>query len=129
MTCGVDDRLYVIRQARGGGTKTAWFVSVRAYQYDGAGLAAAISTALKLAPGSSAYSAAFDATLGTMVLSADNGELLQFPTERELRSASWRSVNWDPYASAQYAYDTTNPASLNRTPYPVLLYTSDPADE
>jgi hypothetical protein len=124
---GVNDRLYVLRRPSGGGTKTAWYVPIAAYQYDGTGLASAVSRALKSAPGSSAYLGDLRRRLGTMVLTADNGDQLQFPTERELRSTSWRSVNWDPYAASQYAYDAMEPHEPQPDPLPA--FAEQPAAE
>jgi hypothetical protein len=60
----------------------------------------------------SGTTAAFDASLGTLTLTAASGWLLQFPTERELRDQGWKTGRWDPVPNAD-DYSVLDPKSLN----------------
>ena len=86
-------------------------------QYNtGADLAAALQTAVRSVNANATVT--FFANLGTLVIQSPPPWTLQFPTDRELRDASWRASSWDPYPTSWIGgYDLSNPRDLNAQLY------------
>ena len=86
-------------------------------QYNtGADLAAALQTAVRSVNTNATVT--FFANLGTLVIQSPPPWTLQFPTDRELRDASWRASSWDPYPTSWIGgYDLSNPRDLNAQLY------------
>ena len=74
-------------------------------------LAAEIQTRVQLAIIDRTSSVAFDDAYGKMTFSSSLNNV-QFPSDGELRSALWKSTDWDRRAG-NYPYDVTDAQSIN----------------
>ena len=118
-----DDRLYCLAaRVNNGvvGAPTPIVVTIARGKYTGATFAAELQTRLRDAILDGSYSVTFDAAYGRLTFSSTLNRV-QFPSDGELRSASWKADNWDPYTSIPIPLDPLDTNAIIYFPRPSSL--------
>ena len=110
VTAGVNDKLYVLTQTFNSGQLVGapfpQIVAIEPGIYTGSTLAAELQSKVGAAVLDGSYAVSFDNLAGTLTFSG-TFRRCQFPSESELRSASWKQQNWSG------DYSVSDPQSLN----------------
>ena len=110
VTAGVNDKLYVLTQTFNSGQLVGapfpQIVAIEPGIYTGSTLAAELQSKVGAAVLDGSYTVSFDNTVGTLTFSGTFRHC-RFPSEGELRSASWKQQNWSG------DYSVADPQSLN----------------
>jgi hypothetical protein len=112
IVAGVNDKLYCIVSRINSDIASAAIANIAPGKYTGALLAAEIQTRLRSAIIDGSYSVTFDDAYGKMTFSSTLNNV-QFPSDGGLRSALWKSTDWDPRNAGNYPYEVTDPQSIN----------------